>query len=348
MREMLAIGFKQRWNVLAALLLPPVIALILPSSCCRNVYRAQSDMMVKTGREYLAPADGENAMSAPTSTKQEGINSEIALLDQPRRGGGAPSTRSGSQNLYPDLVDDPPSSGSIMDAAVEQFGRDMSVDPVKMSNVISVSFDAESPEKAQRVLDTLIKTYIAKQREVFAGSRTEGYQNSINKALDDINRLEERRSQIKLDNGIYDIGAQRKALITQRVEAETHLQDALNRQAKLQGRLAYLVKTRPSIPNTANSNSTEKNDESVHAREAMTDLRQTETALAARYGDGNPELQRVRAQIAALQRTIAATAASGPTRRARRPRWASRWTRRSCSAGPSWPRCKARSSVIAA
>ena len=39
----------------------------------------------------------------------------------------------------------------------------------------------------------------------------------------------------------------------------------------------------------------------------MTDLRQTEAALAARYGDSNPDLQRVRAQIAALQPPIGAT-----------------------------------------
>ncbi len=40
-------------------------------------YRAQSDLLVKTGREYLAQADGETGLTAPTSTKQEGINSEM-------------------------------------------------------------------------------------------------------------------------------------------------------------------------------------------------------------------------------------------------------------------------------
>ncbi len=306
LREMLAIGFKQRWYVLAMLLLPPLIALTLAIFVLPKIYRAEAELMVKTGREYLAPADGENAMSAPTSTKQEGINSEIALLTSRAVAEGTINAI-GVRNLYPNLVDGPPASGSVMDAAVEQFGRDMSADPVKMSNVISVSFEARDPLKAQDVLDTLIKVYLAKHTQVFAGSRAEGYQDSIKKTLDEINQLEAQRSKIKLDNDIYDIVAQRNALITQRVDADSHLHDVINRQATLRTRLAYLTKTRPSIPNNSRSTSTEKSDEAVHARETMTDLRQTEAGLAARYGDSNPDLQRVRAQIDTLRHTIGAT-----------------------------------------
>lgn len=68
--EMVAIASKHRWKIVAALLLPPLVAvaliLLLPKT-----FRAQSDIMVKTGREYMAQGDGESAgFTAPSSTKQ--------------------------------------------------------------------------------------------------------------------------------------------------------------------------------------------------------------------------------------------------------------------------------------
>ncbi len=308
LREMVAVVCKRRWRVLAAGLVPPLLALAFVLALA-NTFRAQSDIMVKTGREYLAQTEGESAMTAPTSTKQEGINSEIAMLTS-RAVVEATIAAVGLERLYPRLLDSPPWSGSVLDAAVEKFGRDLSVDPVKLSNVISTSFDAGSPELAKLVLDTLIRIYIGKHTEVFAGSRAESYQDSITQAMQEIRRLEQRRSDIKLESGIYDIAAQRQAIISQRVDAENRLQDALNRQAKLTAKLEYLATARNQIAATTTSTSTEKNDVSVHAHGALIDLRQTEASLAARYGDANPELQRVRSQIATIERAANATSAS--------------------------------------
>ncbi len=304
-REMVAVAFKHRWKVLLAFLLPPLLAaglaLVLP-----KVYRAHSDILVKTGREYLAQTEGGSAMSAPSSTKQEEINSEIALLTS-RAVAESSIAAAGLANLYPDLLIDPPSSGSVLDAAVEKFEHDFSVEPLKLSNIIEISFDAPSPEWAQAVLDQVVKTYIAKHTQVFAGSRAEGYQDSIRQALDEIGALEQRRSALKLESGIYDIAAQRQALIGQRVTAQANLQDALTRQAKLAGRLEFLVAQRPNIAATTVSANTDRSDDSDHAREALTDLRQTEASLALRYGPAHPELLRVRSQIEAVQRKVAAT-----------------------------------------
>ena len=107
--------------------------------------------------------------SAPSSTKQEGINSEIALLTS-RAVAEASIAAIGLERLYPRLAANPPSSGSLLDAAVTRFGKDLGVEPVKLSNVVSVAFDAESPELAKQVLDAVIRLYIAKHTEVFAGA----------------------------------------------------------------------------------------------------------------------------------------------------------------------------------
>ena len=297
---MVAIVSRHRWKIIAAFLIPPLIALAL-IVLLPKTYRAESDIMVKTGREYMAQGDIESAaLTAPTSTKQEGINSEIALLTS-RPVAEAVIAEIGLDQLYPDIVASPPSSGSVLDAAVLQFGRDLVAEPVKLSHVISTSFDAASPALARRVLDTLIRIYIDTHTQVFAGRRADGFRDSIDKALAEIRALEQRRSAIKLTNGLYDIDAQRQAMITQRTDAETRLEEARSKQARLTARQAYLSKARSQVAATTVVAATESSNAQSHAAEALIDLRQQEAALSHRLGAANPDLQRLRSQIETAQ-----------------------------------------------
>ncbi len=316
-REMAATALRHRWKITAAFLLPlltaTVLIVLLPKS-----YRAQSDIMVKTGREYMAQGDIESAtLTAPTSTKQEGINSEIALLTS-RAVAEAVIAELGLDQLYPDLVANPPSSGSVLDAAVLEFGRNLVVEPVKLSHVISTAFDAASPAQARRVLDTVIRIYIDTHTHVFAGRRADGFRDSIDKALAEIRTLEQRRAALKLTGGIYDIDAQRKALIAQRTDAETRLEDARSKQARLTARQAYLTKARAQSAATTLVAATEKSDAQSHAAEALIDLRQQEAALNHRLGSANPDLQRLRSQIETVTHVAGSThkernATTGPS-----------------------------------
>jgi uncharacterized protein involved in exopolysaccharide biosynthesis len=297
-REMVAIGFRHRFKVLAALLLPQLLVaamlIVLPPK-----YRASSDLMVKTGREYLAQSDGDAGLTAPTSTKQEGINSEISLLTS-RAVVEAAINAIGIQTLYPSLITSPPWFKSVLDGAVDKFHKDLTVEPVKLSNVIAVSFDAGTPDKAKMVLDRLIGIYIDKHTQVFSASRSESYADAIARDVAQATTLEQHLTQVKLDTGIYDISAQRAALISQRVAAEAHLQDVVNQQAMLTGRLRYLNQELPKTPAVLRSTGTDRNDAVDHARQTLIDLRASEAAMAARYAPGNPDLQRVRGQIASL------------------------------------------------
>jgi len=53
LREVLAIGFRKKWTVLAAFLLPVLLA-ITALFVLTPIYRAETAVVVKTGREYLA------------------------------------------------------------------------------------------------------------------------------------------------------------------------------------------------------------------------------------------------------------------------------------------------------
>ncbi len=297
--EMLAIGLCHKRRILAALLAPPLLALalllILPPK-----YQAQSDLLVKTGHEYLANDGNGSALTAPTSTKQEGINSEIELLTS-RPVIKAAIKTIGLAELYPGLLRNPPWFGTIDDAAIDKFTKDLTVEPVKLSNVISVSFAGSSPAKAQHILDVLIKTYIDVHAQVFAGSRSGSYGDAVNQSIAEIARLEADRTRIKLDNRIYDINAQRSALISQRVTAQAHLQAVVDTAATMRARLQSFAENRGLAARTSRTTSSVPSDETVHAQQTLVDLRAAEAKMAAHFGSGYPELQSVREQIATLE-----------------------------------------------
>ncbi len=304
--EMAAIAWCRKGRALAALLAPIVLAALL-LAVLPPKYDAQSDIMVKTGREYLADDGNGTALTAPTSTKQEGINSEIELLTS-RPVIKAAIDAIGLAELYPGLLESPPWFGSIDDAAIDKFTKDLTVEPVKLSNVISVSFAGSSPAKAEHVLDTLIKTYIDTHAQVFAGSRSESYADAVNQDISEIARLEADRTRVKLENGIYDINAQRSALISQRVAAQTHLQNTVDLAASMRARLQSFADYHGSAPaRTMHTASSVPSDESMRAQQTLVDLRAAEAKMAAHFGSGYPELQSVREQIASLERRASTT-----------------------------------------
>jgi uncharacterized protein involved in exopolysaccharide biosynthesis len=295
--EIAILAYLKRKKLLLALVTPIVLAILLVI-IMPPVYRAQTDLMVKTGREFLPQGEGESAMAAPTSTKQEDINSEIEVL----------TSRSmmidaingiGMDKLFPGLSEDPPMFDSVIDTAVKRFTSKLSVDPVKLSNVISVSYDADTPEEAASTLDQFISIYQARHAAIYSGGRSASYEQSIKTALSDLEALERRKTQIKLENKIYDIAQQRAALISQRVDADAKVQDTISNKSTLEKRIGYLSDTRTKVPAFLPPAL-----EMQHVSATLTDLEQAETEMSARFGPANPDLIRIREQIRTLQHNM--------------------------------------------
>lgn len=303
-REVLAIGFRKKRTVLAAFLLPIVLA-ITALFVLTPIYRAETALVVKTGREYLAGSEGENAMSAPTTTKQEDVNSEIAIMTS-RALIERVIQRIGLANLYPSLLNNPPWSGTVMDAAIDKFDSNLGVAPVKLSNVIAVTFDHSDRALAIKVLDTLIAEFQARHAEVYSADRSLAYQQGMQQDLQDLARYEQQRQQIKIDTHVYDVDQQRSAYINQLVDAQNHLQDLSSQMTMLRERVQYLTTARAKVPNLTRSTNTTNADEMAYAQNALSDLKRTETALLARYSPDHPEVKQVEDEIKSMRARMAA------------------------------------------
>ena len=216
----------------------------------------------------------------------------------------------GLANLYPDLLSSQLGPQLAKDAAVRKFEASLKVMPVKLSNVIRVSFDYSNPQTAARVLDQFIVGYQELHAKVFAGHRAAGYEERIDGDMKDLEKLERARAETKAAFSVYDLPQQRAVLIQQRAEAEKQLRQTTDRANALAARLAYLAQTRPNIAANMVSSQTETNPVTVHAENILIDLRQKTAALESAYDPSSPVIKRLRQQTEIAQKQLSGLAAT--------------------------------------
>lgn len=300
--DVVALALKRRFRLILAFIVP-VIASVLLAFLLPPTYRAQTSLVVGTGPEYLAQGDGASTMTAPQSTKQEFINTEIELLTS-LAVAQTTINRVGINNIYPGIAAAGGDAARALDAAVRRFRSRLRVDPVKLSNLINVTFDYSQPREASRVLDQFIASYQDMHAKVFATRRAHSYEETIARDTAELEKLEHERAEVKAKSHIFDLVQQRQALIQQRVDAERHLQDTIDMQTKLRDRLTYLTSIRPEVPTDVRSVQTDKRDETVHARQMLLDLEQKEIILLGTYNPDSVVVQRVRQQIETMRRIV--------------------------------------------
>jgi uncharacterized protein involved in exopolysaccharide biosynthesis len=300
--DIVGLAFKWKFLLLAAFLTPLAASIVL-IFVMPPTYRAQTSLVVGTGPEYLAQGDGNSAMTAPTSTKQEFINTEIELLNS-LAVAKATIERVGVAEIYPDILKSPPKSGTPLDAAVVAFRAAIHVEPVKLSNLINVSFDHRNPVIASKVLDQFINSYEDLHANVFSSRRARSYEETIARDTAELEKLEHERASVKAAGDIYDLVTQRSALIMYRVDAQKRLHETIDSLTRLQDRLTYLSKVRPQLSSEIRSVMTDPRAETVHARQMLFDLQQKEVTLLGTYSPSSPMVQRVQMQIETLQRIM--------------------------------------------
>lgn len=303
LRELLAISFREKRKIIYAAVIPPIVSLLL-LLVTTPIYRAETGLVIKTGREYLTVAQGPSSPIGPSSTLQEEVNTEIQIMTS-RGVLEKVVDKVGLNTIYPGLGSGMFGQSMAMDTAVDRLSKSLNVEPVKLSNVLNVTFEHEDPRVATQVLSEVVSTYQTTHLEVYAGDRGRAYQEETQREVEELDHLEHERSTIKLDNGIYDIALQRASLITQRSDAQTQLQEAQTRMVTLQKRLGSLHASRGGIRQKVTSAETAKN-ELEYSQNALTDLRRNETALLARFASDNPQVELVRDQIRDVQSHISA------------------------------------------
>jgi succinoglycan biosynthesis transport protein ExoP len=187
LRDLVAVGFRRR-QVMALCFVGVFLGVLLSALFLPSTYRAETKILVK--RERLDPvvSPEQNApMMFRDSVSEEDLNSEVELIE--------------SEDVVVDCGLDHKKSllswiglGQTNEQrtakAVDRLKSELGVEPVKKSNVISVSYESKNPQLAYQVLTTLNQVYIQKHLEAhhptgqvqFFEQETEQYRKALEDA----------------------------------------------------------------------------------------------------------------------------------------------------------------------
>jgi uncharacterized protein involved in exopolysaccharide biosynthesis len=239
LRDLLAIGFRQRRLVintfLAIFSITVLLAFLLPKR-----YEAQMKILVRHERaEPVVSPERESPMPWRTEVSEEELQSEAELIKS--------RDLLGKVVVACDLLDLDTSSplSNVVNSddprvsrAVLKLEQDLTVQPIKLTNLISVSYKAKDPQLAAKVLNSLASLYLEKH---LAMHRAPGQFEFFHQQAEEY-RKALANAEEKLTNFTRDQGVVNPAL-----EKEISVRKLAELQAESKGAQATIAETRQRI-----------------------------------------------------------------------------------------------------
>ena len=302
-RELMADVFRNSRLLAVALVIPPIIAVALAFVLPKE-YQADAKLLIKPGREFLPSTNlGQNDNGLPVTTMSEVVKSESEILNSSDLAQDV-LTKLGVSGVFPDIkadaAGDPP-----LDRAISSFGKQLSVEPIDLSNVLQVSFRSKQPETATKVLGALLADFQARHVTLYSNSNSDPIQRQIAEKQKELQDLDAKRIAYQNANGAFSIPEQRASLIQQRAQLGNDLQSAQIKNQALQQQVAYLKKQKASTPATSAIDSETDPASSSTAVQNLMALKQKEQEMLQHYQPTAPAVVQIRAQIAQAQQFLA-------------------------------------------
>jgi uncharacterized protein involved in exopolysaccharide biosynthesis len=302
---------------------------VLITMICPPTYRSSAKILVQSNRaEYLVTPElqssaGGNQPVGVQPISQADLNSEaelltsihlvkeaVAGLTQPA-GEANPSIMSVGAfalNLpvlgYDTLHHAP--QVSARETWALKLSRHISADPVKLSNVLEVSFRSHDEQWSHDFLERLLNEYLAYHARISHDPEAEKFFNRQAGLLRGrLDTAEERVRQFEVQAGITDVRAQKQALVTRlselQVEALRSDSAAASAHQQVASSYAELKKTPFQINREIRS---EQNNALAALKPELMQLRAQRSELLARYQPTSQRIKEIDAKIGAAQHIL--------------------------------------------
>ncbi|HEY3423789.1 MAG TPA: GumC family protein [Negativicutes bacterium] len=296
LKEFLTIIFKFKVRILAVFL-SVVVAATIATFLVSPVYEADSSILVKIGREYVNRPEVGNLAPVMSLSQEEVTNSEIQIL----------SNRDLIQkvieaikveNIYPELLQKPLDNISPLDAAIAIFQKKMSVEGIKKSNVIQVTFQHKDPRVAAKALNLLVDFYKEKHLQVFSDPKSSFLESQLVAYDQKLKESETNLQSYKQKAGVFSLEEQRSLLLKQRSELDTALKNTQNIMYEMQKRIYTLKEQMKKFSeSTTRYTSTERDKIIVETKARLLALQLNEQALSKKYTETNRLVVNARKEI---------------------------------------------------
>jgi polysaccharide chain length determinant protein (PEP-CTERM system associated) len=302
LRDFLHVLFKHKVQIIL-FFLATVCTVTVGTFMMKPTYEATSQVLVKIGRENLYVPDVPTGGSNPVLRvdPEEQINSEIEILKS-RSLAEEVVKKLGPTSIYRGLSEG--GDLSPTDAAVLRFQKDLTVEGVKKSNVIQVSYKNKDRETAASVVNALVTLYLGRHLDVYKNPKSYSFFEEQSRLLKD--RLAKAEGVLKAFKEKHDVSSlqeQRSLLLKEDSALRTALNQTGSRISETEHRVGELRRQLSSIPRTIpQGEEVDHNPLLISTLQArLVELQLKEKDLLTKYTDQSRLVGNVKEEIAMVR-----------------------------------------------
>ncbi len=310
LRDLLNVGFRQKRLMINTFLGIFSLALLAAFALPRK-YQSEMKILVRHERaDNMVTPDREQPMQLRTEVSAEELQSEAELLKSrdllTKVVLACDLQRTGDHSLL-NLMGHKDDEQTAR--AVVKLEKDLTVQPIKLTNLISVKYSAKDPQLAARVLNTLASLYLEKHLAIhrapgefeFFHQQAEQYRNAL------IN-VETKLTNFSRDQGVVNPTLEKEITVRKLADveadlktAQANIQETRERILKLQTQLGTLPKRETTQVRTSDNPQLMERMKST-----LLELELKRTELLSKFEPTYRPVQEVEQQIAQTKVAIEA------------------------------------------
>jgi uncharacterized protein involved in exopolysaccharide biosynthesis len=307
--EIAGIAHRQKGVFLVVFLLS-VLAMIA-CGLLTPTYQAQMKILVLRQRAdtVITPqANGPVDMGTDQVTEQD-LNSEVELLNSEDLLREVASATNLANTTVSPLLFVSGSADTRLAKAAYKLGKDLQIEPIRKSNVISVRYQARDPQSAFRVLSTLSTAYVGKHMELHRPTGEFPFFEKLAAQYDDgLKRAQKRLLDFNRENGIVAPQLERDMILQRSFEFEANANEASQSAAEEQQRTQALKSIMENTPSRIeNSESTSENEQLLSGTQStLLTLQLKHIEQLTKFSPNYALVRETEDQIAAAEKAVAA------------------------------------------
>jgi uncharacterized protein involved in exopolysaccharide biosynthesis len=306
LRDVVAPVFRHR-SLVAVSFLGICLGSIVAAFLLPKQYQAEMKILVK--RERIDPvltSDKTTVIDSRSEVSEEQVQSEVELLR--------------SRDLLENVVktcdldtsaigqNDREQSVSLA-RAVRKLETALGVEPLKKTNLISVTYRSRNPEQAAYVLNTLSNLYLEKHLAVHRlPGAFDFFQKQTERYRDELTTNEERLIRFDSDSGLVSPQLEKEITLRKQSEFDAALRETRTDIAETSQRISaietQMVTTSPRITTQERTSDNPMLEQQLKATLLSLELKRTE--LLSKFAPDYPLVQEAEKQIAQTQGAIVA------------------------------------------
>jgi uncharacterized protein involved in exopolysaccharide biosynthesis len=304
LRDILTILFKHQWEIIAIFVFCTILSYIIPMKMT-PIYRAESSLMVKIGREHMYNAEVGDQSPKMAFDLQSVVEPEIKILTSRDLIKKVVETI-GVESLYPEILEREKLTISPIEVALSYFTGNLSIDRPGKSNVLVVGFEHQNPQVAARAVNLLSEFLKEKHLAIFSNPQTSFLEEQVQTLRKNLEKSETVLQEFKREHGISSILDQRNLLFDQRQTIDSRAKANEDQVQGLGSKINSLKKQLNDIPQYIPiSTENESEHPTINAtRNELLALRRKEQQLLGKYQESSRMVTDVREEIALIQALI--------------------------------------------